>query len=98
MVRRLTQIPVSDLISIVYVGGVKSLNEEDALKDVGRAFLWLDDGLAHTQAEVCLAEVLDGDFSPWSKSIALYCLTHKEARLLTPLAKEILEGFAKPNP
>ena len=96
--RRLTTIPVPVLISVVSADGHKLVSKESALKELGRVFLWEDNEPAHTQAERFLAGVLGGKFSPQSKCIALHCLAHEDARLLTPFARKILAGFAKPNP
>ena len=96
--RRLTTIPVPVLISVVSADGHKLVSKESALKELGRVFLWEDNGPAHTLAEECLAGILGGTFSPRSKCVALHCLTHEDARLLTPFARKILAGFAKPNP
>ncbi|KKS84172.1 MAG: hypothetical protein UV60_C0027G0003 [Parcubacteria group bacterium GW2011_GWA2_43_11] len=91
--RRLTTIPVPVLISVVSADGHKLVSKESALKELGRVFLWEDNGPAHTQAEEFFAVVLDGEFSPRSKCIALHCLTHKDAHLLTTLAKKALAEF-----
>ncbi|HCC05153.1 TPA: hypothetical protein DEP58_02495 [Patescibacteria group bacterium] len=91
--RRLTTIPVPVLIGIVSSTGGFSMSQEDALMELGRVFLWEDNGPAHTLAEECLAGILGGTFSPRSKCVALHCLTQKEAYLLTSSAKKTLAEF-----